>query len=85
MTLLNTYIIEDNIKIIQSFEDFGMQNPTLFSIVGKAKSVKEGFKEITLLKPNLIIVSASQENINDFEMFLDFLRYLKYIQVFYFV
>ena len=75
MTLLNTFLIEDNAKIIQSFEDFGMENPTLFSIVGKAKSVKEGFKEITLLKPNLIIVSASQENINDFEMFsnMDFL------------
>ena len=75
MTLLNTFLIEDNAKIIQSFEDFGIENPTLFSIVGKAKSVKEGFKEITLLKPNLIIVSASQENINDFEMFsnMDFL------------
>ena len=76
MTLLNTFIIEDNLKTIQSFEAFGIENSSIFSIVGKAKSIKEGVKEISFLKPNLIIVSASQENINDFEMLsnIDFLE-----------
>jgi hypothetical protein len=49
MTLLNTYIIEDNHKIIQSFEDFGMENPTLFSIVGMAKSLRDGLKDISII------------------------------------
>jgi two-component system LytT family response regulator len=76
MTLLKTFIIEDNLKTIQSFEAFGIENSSFFSIVGKAKSVKEGLKELSFLKPNLIIVSASQENINDFEMLsnIDFLE-----------
>ncbi len=76
MTLLKTFIIEDNLKTIQSFEAFGIENSLIFSIVGKAKSVKEGLKEISFLKPNLIIVSASQENIIDFEMLsnMDFLE-----------
>jgi two-component system LytT family response regulator len=76
MTLLKTFIIEDNLKTIQSFEAFGIENSSIFSIVGKAKSVKEGLKELSFLKPNLIIVSASQENINDFEMLsnIDFLE-----------
>ena len=76
MTLINAFLIEENLKTVQSFETFSKENSSIFSIVGKAKSVKEGFKEITLLKPNLIIVSASQENINDFEMFsnMDFLE-----------
>lgn len=76
MTLINAFIIEDNLKIIQSFETFGIENSSVFSIVGKAKSVKEGVKEISFLKPNLIIVCASKENINDFEILsnIDFLE-----------
>jgi len=76
MTLLNTYIIEDNIKIIQSFEDFGMENPTLFSILGKAKSLRDGLKDISLIKPNLIIISATKENYKVFETLsnIDFLE-----------
>lgn len=76
MTLIKAFIIEDNLKTIENFEVFGIENSSIFSIIGKAKSVKEGVKEISLFKPNLIIVSASQENINDFEMLsnIDFLE-----------
>ena len=48
MTLLKTFIIEDNLKTIQSFEAFGIENSSFFSIVGKAKSVKEWEDEIDL-------------------------------------
>ncbi len=76
MTLINAYLIEDNVKIIHSFETFGTENSMTFSIIGKAKSVKEAVKEIPFLKPNLIIVSASKENIIDFEILsnIDFLE-----------
>ena len=76
MTLINAFLIEDNLKTIQSFETYSSENPTSFSIVGKAKTVKEGLEEIPFLKPNLIIVSASKENINDFGILnnIDFLE-----------
>lgn len=76
MTLINAFIIEDNVKTIQRFDAFGIENSSIFSIVGKAKSVKEAVKEIPFLKPNLIIVSTSKENINDFETLssIDFLE-----------
>ena len=76
MTLINAFIIEDNVKTIHSFETFCIENSMTFSIIGKAKSVKEAVKEIPFLKPNLIIVSASKENIIDFEILsnIDFLE-----------
>jgi two-component system LytT family response regulator len=61
MTLINAFLIEENLKTVQSFETFSKENSSIFSIVGKAKSVKEGFKEITLLKPNLIIFIGTNE------------------------
>ena len=67
MTLINAFLIEENLKTIHSFETFSHENSALFSIIGKAKSVKEAVNEIPFLKPNLIIVSATKENINDFE------------------
>jgi two-component system LytT family response regulator len=75
MTLIKAFIIEENLKTIQSFEAFAIENSSIFSIIGKSRSVKDGVKEISLLKPNLIIVNASQENISDFEMLsnIDFL------------
>jgi two-component system LytT family response regulator len=76
MTLINAYLIEENLKTIHSFETFGTENSMTFSIIGKAKSVKEAVKEIPFLKPNLIIFSASKENIIDFEILsnIDFLE-----------
>ena len=44
-----------------------MENPTLFSILGKAKSLRDGLKDISLIKPNLIIISATKENYKVFE------------------
>jgi two-component system LytT family response regulator len=76
MTLLNTFLIEDNVKIIQSFENFGMENSSIFSIVGKAKSLRDGLKDISIIKPNLIIISATKENYKVFETLsnIDFLE-----------
>ncbi len=76
MFLIHAFVIDDDHDAIKKLETYSRENPGSIAIVGSAKSIAASHHALSQLQPDLIILSATKENLAHFESLrsIDFLH-----------
>ena len=63
MLLIHAFLIDDDLDLIHKLETYGKKNPSIFSLLGAAKSVTESQHDLRQLQPDLLLIKATKENL----------------------
>jgi two-component system LytT family response regulator len=67
MLLIHAFLIDDDLDLIHKLETYGKKNPSIFSLIGAAKSVAESQHVLRQLQPDLLLIKATKENLKHFD------------------
>lgn len=67
MLLIHAFLIDDDLDLIHKLETYGKKNPSIFSLLGAAKSVTESQHDLRQLQPDLLLIKATKENLKHFD------------------
>lgn len=71
MRSITAVIIEDEIETIQKLKQFSLENNLIIEVIAFAVNIKESIEVIKEHKPELIFINTTEENLENFNLFLE--------------
>lgn len=71
MRSITAVIIEDEIESIQKLKQFSLENNLIIEVIAFAVNIKESIEVIKEHKPELIFINTTEENLENFNLFLE--------------
>src|SRR5690554_2463226 len=71
MRSITAVIIDNETESIQKLKQFTADNQLIIEVISFAKNIKESIDTIKNFKPELVFVNASEENFENYNLFLE--------------